>query len=58
MEEDFETFMADQIKQIRSYRKELERNLNRDVSVDEAARRWIQEYADQFRHKYETTQAS
>ena len=57
-ENDFETFMSEQIQQIRSFRQQLQKDLDREVSVDEAARRWIQEYAEQFRQKYKKQKAS
>lgn len=49
---EFEDFMSDQIDEIKEFRQELERELGRDVSIDEAARRWIEEYAQRFRETY------
>lgn len=49
---EFENYMSNQIQRIRSFHRELERELGREVSVDEAARRWIQEYAETFHDQY------
>lgn len=53
-DEDFEQFMSEQINQIRSFRQELEDELGREVEIDEAARRWIKQYAERFRRTYNT----
>lgn len=50
--DEFEEFMADQIEEIKRFRQELEDELGRSISIDEAARRWIKEYADRFRQTY------
>ena len=49
---EFEDFMSDQIEEIKQFRRELEDELGRDVSIDEAARRWIEQYAQRFRDTY------
>lgn len=49
---EFEDFMSDQIEEIKQFRRELEDELGRDVSIDEAARRWIEQYAQRFRDAY------
>jgi len=55
---EFENYMANQIQRIRRFRRDLEQELGREVSVDEAARRWIQEYAEKFRETYKQQKAS
>lgn len=51
-EDEFEEFMSEQIQEIKSFREELEEELGRNVSIDEAARRWIKQYAERFRDRF------
>lgn len=47
--EEFEEYISKQIDQIKTYRDDLERELGRDVGLDEAARRWIKEFAEEVK---------
>ncbi len=49
---DFERYMQQQIEAIKSFKKELERRYNQEISEDRAARIWIKEFAPRFRGRY------
>ncbi|MFB6355960.1 MAG: hypothetical protein ABEJ65_05540 [bacterium] len=51
--ENFKQFMSEQVEEIREFRSQLEEERGEEVTIDEAARVWIQRYADQFRDKYQ-----
>jgi hypothetical protein len=55
---EFEEFMSEQIEEIRSFRQQLEEEEGREVGIDEAARRWIKQYAERYREAYKQEKAS
>jgi len=55
-EDHFEEYMSKQVDRIKQYREHLKQELGREVSVNEAARRWIQEYAEQFQETHREQQ--
>ncbi len=49
---DFESYMQKQIEAIKSFKEELERRYNQEISEDRAARIWIDEFAPRFRGQF------
>ncbi len=50
--QEFHQYMRNQVKEITGYREKLAGLYQRDVSRDEAAFRWIREFAEGFSAKY------
>lgn len=49
---EFNNYMNDQIERIEDYKQKLEEKHDREFTLEEAARRWVQDYAEHFRKKY------
>lgn len=50
--QEFQTYMRNQVKEIGLYRERMTRRYQRDVSRNEAANRWIREFAEDFNQEY------
>ena len=44
----FKARLAEEVLQILEYRKSISRELGHEVSEEEAAKKWVSHYADQF----------
>lgn len=50
--QEFQQHMRNQVKEIMMYREKLANRYRRDISRNEAAHRWIREFAEEFNAEY------
>lgn len=50
--QEFNAYMRNQVKEISSYREKMASRYNRDIARNEAASRWIREFAEGFNAEY------
>jgi len=50
--QEFHQHMRNQVKEITVYREKLATHYGRDISRNEAASRWIREFAEEFNAEY------
>ncbi|MBI4179724.1 hypothetical protein HY522_09925 [bacterium] len=50
--QEFHQYMRNQVKEITGYREKLATRYQREVSRNEAAHRWIREFAEGFNAEY------
>lgn len=51
-DEAFGDYMGEQISRILEFKERLEKEKGRSISLDEAARHWVRQYAERFREYY------
>lgn len=50
--QEFQTYMRNQVREIAVYREKMASRYQRDVSGNEAASKWIREFAEDFNAEY------
>ena len=50
--QEFQSYMRNQVREITTYREKMANRYNRDISRNEAASRWIREFAEDFNAEY------
>ncbi len=50
--QEFQSYMRNQVKEIGSYREKLATRYARQISRNEAASKWIREFAEDFNAEY------